>query len=135
LKVTQASEIEIFAEGRVFSLHVNPYFLRLQFPGSIIEDDTSGAVYDPSSGSLTVTLSKETTGEHFADLDLLSKLLTPLRADDEPDSQSPSIEVLGTDTSHIENLTSKMSLSELEIAEGTSKWQAHLCDHLTRTCS
>ena len=28
-------------ENNLFSLHINPYFLRLSFPGNVIEDDVS----------------------------------------------------------------------------------------------
>ncbi|CAO3625191.1 unnamed protein product [Cunninghamella echinulata] len=49
--------------------------IRLYFPGPLIEDDDSKASYDPSSGEFIVQVSKENKGEHFKDLDLLTKLL------------------------------------------------------------
>ena len=52
------------------TVHVNPYFLRLNFSKALLEDDQSSANYDPSSGTLTVTLTKEHPGEIFDDLDL-----------------------------------------------------------------
>jgi protein SHQ1 len=61
------------------TVHANPYFLRLNFPKAVVEDDDSSAQYDPSSGYLTVTLTKEKAGEVFGDLDLLAKLLAPRR--------------------------------------------------------
>ncbi|KAG8903329.1 hypothetical protein FRB99_003432 [Tulasnella sp. 403] len=73
----RASEVEIDVDGSLFSVHIKPYFLRLSFPGNVVEDDDSFARYDPSSGYLTVKLTKETKGEDFKDLDLLAKLLAP----------------------------------------------------------
>jgi protein SHQ1 len=73
----RALEIEIHVEDTLLSLHVAPYFLRLNFPASVVEDDQSSAVYDPASGYLTLTLTKLKRGENFTDLDLLGKLLAP----------------------------------------------------------
>jgi protein SHQ1 len=88
----RASEIEIHVDGTLFSLHVAPYFLRLNFPASIVEDDQSSAVYDPASGYLTLTLTKLNRGETFPDLDLLGKLLAPAQST----PHNPTIEVLGS---------------------------------------
>ena len=100
----RASEIEIHVDDTLLSLHVAPYFLRLNFPASVVEDDQSSAVYEPASGYLTVTLTKLNRGETFPDLDLLGKLLAP-PAQSTP--HNPTIEVLDsqgdsghTDTSH-----------------------------------
>lgn len=74
-----------------------PTQCRLHFPGNILEDDDSKAVYDPSVGQFTIRVSKETKGENFPDLDLLTKLLartgeSNVKAN-EP--KKPMIEVLG----------------------------------------
>ncbi|EUC67149.1 box H/ACA snoRNP assembly protein SHQ1, putative [Rhizoctonia solani AG-3 Rhs1AP] len=95
----RAADVEIHVEDTLFSAHINPYFLRLNFPHPVLEDDESSASYDPSSGTLTVKLTKETKGIHFPDLDLLSKLLAPRSAaalNDEVRSKGPLIEVLDT---------------------------------------
>lgn len=76
-------------------MHINPYFLRLNFPGRVLEDDASAAQYDPSSGTLTVTLTKETSGQEFKDLDLLAKLLAPRPSTTEP--TGPAIEVIASE--------------------------------------
>ena len=100
----RASEIEIHVDDTLLSLHVAPYFLRLNFPASVVEDDQSSAVYEPASGYLTVTLTKLNRGETFPDLDLLGKLLAPSA---QSTHHNPTIEVLDslddsghTDTSH-----------------------------------
>jgi len=87
----RASEIEVHVEDTLLSLHVAPYFLRLNFPASVVEDDRSSAVYDPASGYLTLTLTKLRHGEDFPDLDLLGRLLAP-PAQSTP--RNPTIEVL-----------------------------------------
>ena len=81
-------------EDTLFSLHINPYFLRLSLPGEVVEDDRSSAKYDPVSGYVTVTLTKKVPGENFKDLDVLAKLLAPPKRDETP--SRPVIEVLGS---------------------------------------
>lgn len=93
----RAADVEVHVEETLFSVHINPYFLRLNFPHPILEDDDSSASYDPSSGTLTVRLTKETKGTHFPDLDLLAKLLAPRSAAalaDQGRAKGPLIEVL-----------------------------------------
>ncbi|KAG5354197.1 hypothetical protein C0989_003710 [Termitomyces sp. Mn162] len=65
--------------------------LKLNFTYPVLEDDASSAKYDPSSGYLTVTLTKEVPGQIFDDLDLLAKLLAP-----RPTAPQPAIEVIST---------------------------------------
>ncbi|KAG8847870.1 hypothetical protein FRB96_001385 [Tulasnella sp. 330] len=115
----KASEVEIHVEGTLFSVHINPYFLRLHLPANVIEDDASSAQYDPGAGYLTITLTKENKGEDFKDLDMLTKLLVPpgvweaeSRSRDEGDS--PRIEVLGgsdvvAGDGHLEDAFDKLS--------------------------
>jgi protein SHQ1 len=86
------------------------------------EDDESSAIYDPSSGTLLVKLTKKNHGEVFPDLDLLSKLLapTPSRSD------NPVIEVLEDnngeqDDEDIAQLTSQLAISSSELQEGPHK--------------
>lgn len=78
-----------------------------------MEDDQSSAKYDPSSGYLTVTLTKEVPGEEFEDLDLLSKLLAP---DSEArEGRQPKIEVLYSKEDEVAALTEgteKLSLEQ-----------------------
>ncbi|KAI9457808.1 SHQ1-domain-containing protein [Lactarius psammicola] len=87
----RASEIEIHVSDTLLSLHVAPYFLRLNFPASLVEDDQSSAAYDPASGYLTLTLTKQNPNENFPDLDLLGKLLAP---PPQNTHRGPAIEVL-----------------------------------------
>jgi protein SHQ1 len=112
--------VEIHVSEQLVTIHINPYFLRLSFPGNLLEDDDSNASYDPTSGYFTVILTKQTACQTFEDLDLLSKLLAPL-----PPKPKPSIEVLESSTASgsqsedepdcddgLTNRTAQLSLTE-----------------------
>ncbi|RKP06041.1 SHQ1 protein-domain-containing protein [Thamnocephalis sphaerospora] len=71
----RAQEVDMYVSGNEFKLYVKPYFLRLHLPGHVVEDERATASYDVAAGEITAKLPKETPGEHFADLDLLTKLL------------------------------------------------------------
>lgn len=118
---TQASEVEIHVDETLLTLHINPYFLRLNFSHQVLEDDDSSAKYDAGSGYLTVTLTKETKGQDFEDLDLLAKLLAPRPT--EP-LQGPTIEVIGikdapsTAEDDLVESVRNLSLNHQDILEG-----------------
>ena len=69
--------MEITVDDTVLTVHINPYFLRLNFSHALLEYDASSAQYDPGSGNLTVTLAKAVKGQKFDDLDPLAKLPAP----------------------------------------------------------
>ncbi|KAI8346209.1 SHQ1 protein-domain-containing protein [Mortierella sp. GBAus27b] len=91
----KAQNVDIEVTGAVFKFNLKPYFLRLTFPGNIVEDERSKATYDIGAGELTVVLAKETAGEHFPDLDLLTKLLVR-RNDQAQPVRKPLIEVISS---------------------------------------
>lgn len=110
-------------DDTLFTLYINPYYLRLNFPHTLREDDEgSEARYDAGSGYLTVSLTKAVPGEQFGDLDLLAKLLAP-RASEQA-QQGPLIEVLDTEESagspedELVARTQNLSLDRQEILEG-----------------
>ncbi|KDR81812.1 hypothetical protein GALMADRAFT_221678 [Galerina marginata CBS 339.88] len=117
----RAAEVDINVDETLVAVHVNPYFLRLNFSKPVLEDENSSAQYDPSSGTLTVTLTKENRGEVFEDLDLLAKLLAPRKTGQEP----PSIEVLSSNVD--DDLVAKaeaLSIDRDEILEAAQNdWQ------------
>lgn len=105
------------------AVHVKPYFLRLNFSHALLEDDESSAQYDPSSGYLTITMTKENKGQDFKDLDLLAKLLAPRTT-----THHPVIEVLSSDNGNEPDMISKiqglsleenLSLEQEEIKKGS----------------
>lgn len=119
-------------EDTLFSLHINPYYLRLTLPGAVIEDDDSSAVYDPATGYLCVTLTKKLPREHFNDLDILAKLLAPPKRDDTP--FNPLVEVIDAKESETDpgGVAELDDLGEAEaeerlLADGPST--AHLLFH------
>ncbi|KAF8968360.1 SHQ1 protein-domain-containing protein [Flammula alnicola] len=120
----RAADVEINVDDTLVTVHVNPYFLRLNFSKPVLEDDNSSAKYDPSSGTLTITLTKENKGEVFDDLDLLAKLLAPRRTVQNP---TPSIEVLSSECLPEDELVSRtegLSLENDEIAQAAENdWQ------------
>ncbi|KAJ7457260.1 SHQ1 protein-domain-containing protein [Mycena galericulata] len=109
----RAADVEIHVEDTLFTVHINPYFLRLNFSHPIVEDEESTANYDPSSGYLTVILTKEAKGQEFTDLDLLAKLLAP-----RPSQQAPLIEVIGQeDADEADALVARTNALSLEHEE------------------
>ncbi|KAJ9073900.1 hypothetical protein DSO57_1011790 [Entomophthora muscae] len=100
----KTQQVDILAEQDEFRFVVAPYFLRLKLPGNIIEDDRSSAKYDLSTGEFKIVLPKETPGQFFEDLDLLSKLLAR-KSDSTPNaSKGPGkslIEVLSSTSTEL----------------------------------
>ncbi|KAG0244544.1 Hsp90 cochaperone shq1 [Actinomortierella wolfii] len=92
----KAQDVDIFVEGPEFKFYLKPYFLRLTFPGNVIEDERSQATYDVAKGDLTVVLAKEEPGQFFPDLDLLTTLLVRKEEKHAKDRQArrPLIEVI-----------------------------------------
>ncbi|XP_006458479.1 hypothetical protein AGABI2DRAFT_183517 [Agaricus bisporus var. bisporus H97] len=97
----RAADVEIHVDANLLSLHVNPYFLRLTFSHSLLEDDASSANYNPTSGYLTITLTKENKGQEFQDLDLLTRLLAPRKT-----KAGPMIEALPSEDNDEDKLDS-----------------------------
>lgn len=77
--------MEFTVESDLFVFALNPYYLRLRFPGKLLSDEDQKAVEDDSLKSITsydasksiihISICKETPGQHFEDLDLVTKLL------------------------------------------------------------
>ncbi|KAJ2808358.1 hypothetical protein H4R20_000907 [Coemansia guatemalensis] len=78
----RAQSIEFDVDVDQLKFFASPYYLRLTFPGKVTESEESSAKYDATSGEILVTLSKQTPGEEFANLDLLTSLLATRREKD-----------------------------------------------------
>ncbi|XP_014878229.1 protein SHQ1 homolog isoform X2 [Poecilia latipinna] len=74
---TRTSEFDLFIDGADFKFYAKPYFLRLSLPGRIVEDGTEKATFDIDKGVFTLKAPKETRGEHFGGLQMLTSLLAP----------------------------------------------------------
>lgn len=101
----RASEVEFTVQENVFIFSLPPYYLRLRFPSSLLdssgedardlpEEKRSHASYDLGSSLVNVRVPKETPGEEFKDLDMLTKLLARQNEDtsQREKSQAPLIQ-------------------------------------------
>ena len=72
------SNCDFYIEETLFSFYCKPYFLKLHLPKPIVDDDRAKAVYnlEEDNGTIHVTAPKKTPGEHFEDLQMLTKLLS-----------------------------------------------------------
>ncbi|RGB43927.1 SHQ1 domain-containing protein [Rhizophagus diaphanus] len=107
----KVSDVELYCEGPDFSFYVKPYYLRLHFPGNLVDDDRVNASYDISSGEMNIKIPKETPGEEFSDLDLLTKLLAPKSVKKVP--EKPLIEIIDDNNDENNNQENDNELEEL----------------------
>lgn len=76
----RVSEFEVYFEGSDFKFYAKPYFLRLTLPGRIVENGSEQGSYDADKGIFTIRLPKETPGQHFEGLNMLTALLAPRKS-------------------------------------------------------
>ncbi|XP_035007936.2 protein SHQ1 homolog [Hippoglossus stenolepis] len=74
---TRTSEFDLYIDGSDFKFYAKPYFLRLTLPGRIVEDGREKAKFDIDKGLFTLRVPKETSGENFEGLQMLTSLLAP----------------------------------------------------------
>jgi protein SHQ1 len=74
---SKVSDAEIYMDGTDFRFHSNPYYIRLNLPGEIIENDEAKANFDAETNEFKITCPKVTKGTHFQGLDMLTSLLAP----------------------------------------------------------
>nr|XP_046240727.1 protein SHQ1 homolog [Scatophagus argus] len=89
---TRTSEFDLYIDGTDFKFYAKPYFLRLSLPGRIVEDGRERAKFDIDKGLFTLQVPKETAGEHFEGLQMLTSLLAPKGSR----SAKPLVEELST---------------------------------------
>ncbi|EDK99375.1 SHQ1 homolog (S. cerevisiae), isoform CRA_c, partial [Mus musculus] len=87
----RASEFDVYFEGVDFKFYAKPYFLRLTLPGRIVENGSEQGTYDADKGIFTIRLPKETPGQHFEGLNMLTALLAPRKSR----SAKPLVEEIG----------------------------------------
>ncbi|KAK2862576.1 hypothetical protein Q5P01_002109 [Channa striata] len=75
--IDKTSEFDLFIDGTDFKFYAKPYFLRLTLPGRIVEDGREKATFDIDKGLFTLRVPKESSGEHFEGLQMLTSLLAP----------------------------------------------------------
>lgn len=74
---SRVSDAEIYMEGSDFRFHSNPYYLRLNLPGEVVENDHAKANFDSDTNEFKIVCPKVSKGTHFKGLDMLSNLLNP----------------------------------------------------------
>uniref|UniRef100_A0A8C9A7V2 Protein SHQ1 homolog n=1 Tax=Prolemur simus TaxID=1328070 RepID=A0A8C9A7V2_PROSS len=88
----RVSEFDVYFEGTDFKFYAKPYFLRLTLPGRIVENGSEQGSYDADKGIFTIRLPKETPGQHFEGLNMLTALLAPRKSR----TAKPLVEEIGT---------------------------------------
>ncbi|XP_053493004.1 protein SHQ1 homolog isoform X1 [Ictalurus furcatus] len=88
---TRTSEFDIDVDGEDFKFYAKPYFLRLTLPGRIVQDGREKASFDIDKGLFTMRVPKETSGQHFEGLHMLTSLLAPTGSR----SAQPLVEEIG----------------------------------------
>ncbi|CAG9794815.1 unnamed protein product [Diatraea saccharalis] len=91
---TNIGDTEIDIDGENFLFVSSPYFLRLRLPGRIVDNDSSKGSYTCDSGDFSLTFDKETPGEYFENLDMITSLLAPK---DIPDINPSLVEMFEED--------------------------------------
>ncbi|KAJ8788186.1 hypothetical protein J1605_005485 [Eschrichtius robustus] len=76
----RVSEFDVYFEGVDFKFYAKPYFLRLTLPGRIVENGSEQGSYAADKGIFTIRLPKETPGQHFEGLNMLTALLAPRKS-------------------------------------------------------
>ncbi|KAM7006588.1 LOW QUALITY PROTEIN: protein SHQ1 homolog [Tautogolabrus adspersus] len=92
---TRTSEFDLYIDGTDLKFYAKPYFLALSLPGKIVEDGRERAKFDIDKGLFIVWVPKETPGEHFEGLQMLTSLLAPKGSR----SAKSLVEVLSTEYS------------------------------------
>ncbi|CAH1111620.1 unnamed protein product [Psylliodes chrysocephalus] len=68
-------ELQVEVDENVFLFFCKPYFLRLFLPGKLLENENYKSSFDCDSGEFTFTHDKAEPGEHFEDLEFITKFL------------------------------------------------------------
>ncbi|KAL5967615.1 hypothetical protein TSMEX_004664 [Taenia solium] len=74
IPLADLSSSEFLVEDSIVYFGAPPYYLRLELPGSVVEDDDH-LEFRLESGDMFITMVKLTPGEHFEDLDMLSRFI------------------------------------------------------------
>lgn len=107
LPYVKISASEVYVEKKSFYFYLKPYYLKLQFSEDLVEGDegVESSVYDHNTYVVTFKIKKANRGEHFKDLDIISKLFEkkPKRS-----KAKPVITVLNSTTTGDDKDSEKM---------------------------
>ena len=134
----KSNSVEMDIHQDEFKFHAYPYFLRLHFSHSLMEDDRCFAKYDLDAGIIHIRLSKLVENQEFKDLDLLTKLMEPKQTLVTNASKRPMIQVvqendqsLGDSNCHtIDDMVHDDShcTSSIKVDDYTWDWPQELLD-------
>ncbi|KAG8232336.1 hypothetical protein J437_LFUL012926 [Ladona fulva] len=117
------AETEIYVHENDVRFHSSPYYLRLNLPGWVEENDGSRAVFDADSGDFIIRLGKAVPGEHFPDLDMITKLLAPKQSSTKIAPEISVVTAVPTDCSQSDSEDEEMQwfLEQVPEAEDDSE--------------
>lgn len=114
VKISADSEPEIHIGDCDFKFYCRPYYLRLHFTNRLIEDGRECAEYE--KGFFRIKVPKLNEGEHFDDLNMLTKLLT---LPGKSSAKAPSIQLIGeSDSTNVDDKISNDIKDDDEEEEG-----------------
>lgn len=99
---SKISDAEIYFHEEEFKFYSKPYYLRLHLPGKVVENGLESAKYESDNGTYIIHMPKQSPGEVFTGLDLLTKLLAP--SPKAAPTRPPLIEVLENHAAQDETL-------------------------------
>lgn len=108
-----AAGVEMVVNDNLLIFSLPPYYLRLRFPKSLVEDERATSQFVPKEECIDIKVPKLNKGEHFEDLDLSARLLARLN---EPSTttRGPLIEEVDTQEPNIDNRVQTMETEGLE---------------------
>lgn len=69
-------ELDVSVEENIFIFYCKPYYLRLELPGNILDNEQSHSSFDTDNGTFEFSYEKENPTEEFRDLEFITKFLT-----------------------------------------------------------
>ena len=105
----KVSSVETYIDGDLFQFHCHPYFLSLRLPAPLTENGKERACYDVDTGDFVVYAPKLNSGQHFPDLDMITKLLTQPKKQSNIEAiiRGPEISILDEDIPDSQHLTAE----------------------------
>ncbi|XP_054451789.1 protein SHQ1 homolog [Pteronotus mesoamericanus] len=113
----RVSEFDVYFQGVDFKFYAKPYFLRLTLPGRIVENGNEQGSYDADKGIFTIQLPKETPGQYFEGLNMLTVLLAPRKSR----TAKPLVEEIGASDVSEEDLEDDNDEFDWEIEQSPYK--------------
>lgn len=141
--IRASTDIEFQVDGNVFIFSLSPYYLRLRFSHALLNDEDERVIddeslkstlnYNASDCTVEISIAKETPGQEFEDLDLLTKLLARAKNPDHRapggssssggDFQRPLIQEMDGDSKNLSNQEIDAHFSRLQSEAEEFDWE------------